>query len=61
MMLTLLVYGTSVTGLTSAKCLVVCHVADNICEQGDIVLPAHLTYAMQATQAAAFVKSAAGL
>ncbi|KAM3508754.1 hypothetical protein MY11210_006611 [Beauveria gryllotalpidicola] len=41
----------------SKKFLVVCNLGDNICNQGNVILPQHLTYAMHAKSAAAFVAS----
>lgn len=50
---------TPVTGAAS-KTKVLCHFGDNICDGGDLVLPMHLTYAVDAHDAAAFVVTQAG-
>ncbi len=52
--------GLPIAQVDAAKSLVVCHSDDNICQQGDLILPAHLTYAENVDQAAAFVVSNAG-
>lgn len=44
----------------AAKTLVICHPDDDICEDGDIILPTHLTYGFDAPKAAAFVAQMAG-
>ncbi|APA13668.1 hypothetical protein SS1G_07661 [Sclerotinia sclerotiorum 1980 UF-70] len=53
--------GKAVQGLSSAKTDIICHMGDDICLGGDMILYAHLTYGMDVTAAAAFVKKAAGL
>ncbi|KAI9329016.1 cutinase [Zopfochytrium polystomum] len=54
--------GTAVTNLAPAKTKVICHPDDNICQQGIVILPAHLTYGnLNAAEAAAFVVQAAGM
>ncbi|KAH7417744.1 cutinase [Cadophora sp. MPI-SDFR-AT-0126] len=45
---------TPVTGAES-KTLVICHSDDNICSNGDLILPAHLTYGFDSPQAGQFV------
>lgn len=52
--------GQAVTGVSAAKTLVICHEGDNICQQGDVILLPHLTYAENAAQAASFVVANAG-
>lgn len=52
--------GTAVTGAGS-KTKVFCNTLDNICDGGDIILAAHLTYSQDAEEAASFVVSQAGL
>ncbi|KAF3766621.1 family 5 carbohydrate esterase [Cryphonectria parasitica EP155] len=46
--------GTAVTGISAADTDVYCHVGDDICLGGDLVLPQHLTYADDADAAAQF-------
>lgn len=41
--------------MDASKVDTICHTGDNICEAGDIILPAHLTYGENAAAAAAFV------
>ncbi|KAJ8061772.1 hypothetical protein OCU04_009569 [Sclerotinia nivalis] len=53
--------GHAVQGVSSAKTDIICHAGDDICLGGDLILIAHLTYGMDTTAAAAFVKKAAGL
>lgn len=48
---------TPVAGIDASKVLVICHLGDNICQHGDLILPPHLTYAVNADQAASFVVS----
>jgi cutinase len=50
---------TPVTGAES-KTLVICHPDDNICSNGDLILPAHLTYGFDTPQAGAFVAKMVG-
>ncbi|KAH8880115.1 putative cutinase [Thozetella sp. PMI_491] len=50
---------TPVTGAES-KTLVICHPDDNICTNGDLILPAHLTYGFDSPQAGAFVAKMVG-
>lgn len=46
---------TPVAG-AEGKTLIICHQADDICRNGDLILPAHLTYGLlNATQAGQFV------
>lgn len=52
--------GKQVTG-AGDKTKVVCHVGDNICDGGDLILLPHLTYSLDADAAAAFVLQQAGL
>ncbi|KAK1055365.1 hypothetical protein LTR74_015742 [Friedmanniomyces endolithicus] len=53
--------GEPVGSVPSSKVLIICHVGDDICLHGDLILPPHLTYAANAQQAATFVVSKAGL
>ena len=53
--------GEAVAGAASSKTLVICHPDDNICQHGDLILLAHLTYSENAQQAAMFAAIAAGL
>ncbi|KAK3071825.1 hypothetical protein LTR53_007951 [Teratosphaeriaceae sp. CCFEE 6253] len=53
--------GEPVGSIPSSKVLIICHVGDDICLHGDLILPPHLTYAINAQQAANFVVSRAGL
>ncbi|KAI0136835.1 cutinase [Xylariales sp. AK1849] len=49
--------GQAVQGVANTK--VICHVGDNICAGGDLVLAPHLTYGQDADTAAAFAAQAA--
>jgi hypothetical protein len=49
--------GTAIANVDASKVDTYCHTGDNICVNGDLVLPAHLTYAENAAAAAAFVLS----
>ncbi|KAF2112306.1 cutinase [Lophiotrema nucula] len=51
--------GKPVGNVAAAKTKVICHTGDNICQGGDLVLQPHLTYSMNAGEAAKFVASAA--
>ncbi|TGO64414.1 hypothetical protein BCON_0007g00640 [Botryotinia convoluta] len=53
--------GDAVQGVSADRTDVICHAGDNICQGGSLILMAHLTYGMDTTAAAAFVKKAAGL
>ncbi|KAK0264378.1 hypothetical protein LTR91_009340 [Friedmanniomyces endolithicus] len=53
--------GEPVGSVPSSKVLIICHVGDDICLHGDLILPPHLTYGENAQQAATFVVSKAGL
>lgn len=53
--------GQAVQSVPSDKTDVICHTGDNICEGGNVILMAHLTYGADTPVAAAFDKSAAGL
>ncbi|KAH9209030.1 putative cutinase [Leptodontidium sp. 2 PMI_412] len=50
---------TPVTGAEN-KTLVICHSDDNICSNGDLILPAHLTYGFDSPQAGQYVAKMAG-
>jgi len=52
--------GAPVGNVPASRTAIYCHPGDNICEHGDLILPAHLTYAKDASAAAAFVVAAAG-
>jgi cutinase len=45
--------GDPVAGVAAPKTKVICHAADNICQGGATILPAHLTYGTQDSGAAA--------
>jgi len=49
--------GQALPNVASSKVDVYCHAGDDICLNGDLILPAHLTYAINAEAAAAFVVS----
>lgn len=49
--------GQALPNVASSKVDVYCHAGDNICVNGDLILPAHLTYGINAAAAAAFVVS----
>ncbi|THV46413.1 hypothetical protein BGAL_0388g00050 [Botrytis galanthina] len=53
--------GDAVQGVSADRTDIICHAGDNICQGGSLILMAHLTYGMDTTAAAAFVKKAAGL
>lgn len=53
--------GEAVQGASAAKTKIICHVGDDICAHGDLVLAPHLTYSQNAGEAASFAASAAGL
>lgn len=47
--------------IPDTRTLIICHIGDNICEGGNLILPPHLNYAMDAGRAANFVVAAAQL
>ncbi|KAJ6508316.1 cutinase [Mycena sanguinolenta] len=47
--------GEAVQGVPAANTDVICHVGDDICLHGDLILPPHLTYGMDTPAAAAFI------
>lgn len=49
--------GQAIPNVASSKILTYCHEGDDICLNGDFILPAHLTYAENVVTAAAFVTS----
>lgn len=49
--------GKAIPNVASSKILTYCHAGDNICVNGDLILPAHLTYGENVVTAAAFVAS----
>ncbi|KAL2076206.1 hypothetical protein VTL71DRAFT_1149 [Oculimacula yallundae] len=53
--------GKPVAGVSAAKTKVICHQGDNICAGGSQILQPHLTYSMNAGEAAQFAASAAGM
>jgi len=53
--------GEALLNISSSKVLVICHTLDDIYPHGDLILPAHLTYAVNTAQAASFAVSEAGL
>ncbi|THV08150.1 cutinase [Dendrothele bispora CBS 962.96] len=50
-------FGSPVTGVPSTRTDIICHVGDDICAHGDLVLPPHLTYGADTPAAAAFIVS----
>ena len=54
-------FGQAVTGVASSSTKVICHADDNICQHGDLILLAHLTYSLDANSAATFAATAAGM
>lgn len=53
--------GQPVGSIPSSEVLIICHLGDDICLGGDLILPPHLDYSLNADQAALFVKKQAGL
>ncbi|KAJ7439222.1 cutinase [Mycena latifolia] len=49
--------GQAVQGVSSSKVDVICHIGDDICLGGDLVLLPHLTYGADTPAAAAFIAS----
>ncbi len=49
--------GNPIPNVATSKIDVYCHAGDDICLNGDLILPPHLTYAEDAAAAAAFVTS----
>jgi hypothetical protein len=52
--------GQCVSNVESSKSLIIYHDSDDICLHSDLILLPHLTYAVNATQAASFAASQAG-
>jgi 2-keto-3-deoxy-6-phosphogluconate aldolase len=52
--------GQAVGQVAASNVKTVCHLGDNICAGGSLVLAPHLTYAKDASDAAAFVKTQTG-
>lgn len=52
--------GTPIPGIDPSRVRIVCHVSDGICLHTDLVLPEHLTYAIDAPATADFVATEAG-
>jgi len=53
--------GQAVGSIPASKVDIICHVGDNICQGGDLVLEPHLTYSLDAGSAASFVAGKVGL
>ena len=53
--------GQAVGSITESNVDVFCHAGDDICQGGDLILPAHLTYGLDAGSAASFVAGKVGL
>jgi hypothetical protein len=49
--------GQAIPNVPASKVDTYCHDDDNICANGDLVLPAHLTYAENVQAAATFITS----
>ncbi|KAJ6585388.1 cutinase [Mycena capillaripes] len=49
--------GSAVQGVSAANTDVICHIGDDICLHGDLVLAPHLTYGRDTPAAAAFIAS----
>ncbi|KAJ7080545.1 cutinase [Mycena epipterygia] len=49
--------GEGVQGIPSSELDVICHVGDDICLHGDLILPPHLTYGADTPAAASFIAS----
>jgi hypothetical protein len=49
--------GQSIPNVDASKVHTVCHSGDNICQDGLLILPAHLTYALDVATAATFATS----
>lgn len=47
----------AVANIGASRVKIICHEGDNICDNGPIILPQHLTYAEDADAAASFVMS----
>ncbi|KAF7364843.1 Cutinase [Mycena venus] len=47
--------GTAVQGVPAANTDVICHIGDDICLHGDLILAPHLTYGIDTPAAAAFI------
>ncbi|KAF7348256.1 Cutinase [Mycena sanguinolenta] len=47
--------GEAVQGVSASKTDVICHVGDDICLHGDLILEPHLTYGIDTPAAAAFI------
>ncbi|KAJ7693861.1 hypothetical protein B0H17DRAFT_1132245 [Mycena rosella] len=47
--------GAAVAGIDAANAKIICHAGDNIRQHGDLVLPPHLTYGLDAQSAATFI------
>lgn len=51
--------GQAIPNVDSSKVDTYCHDGDNICQNGLLILPAHLTYAEDVSSAAQFAVAAA--
>ena len=49
--------GQAIPNVPASKVDTYCHAGDNICVNGDLILPAHLTYAENVAAAATFITS----
>ncbi|KAJ6616220.1 cutinase [Mycena sp. CBHHK59/15] len=47
--------GQAVAGISADDTKIICHTGDDICAHGDLILPPHLTYGLDAGSAAAFI------
>lgn len=52
--------GTALQGVDGSKVLTICDAGDDICQGGDRIGVAHLSYSRNATEAAMFVLGSAG-
>ena len=50
-----------VGNVSPSKVSIVCHLADNICADGELILPPHLTYCHNVGAEAAFAKAKSNL
>lgn len=47
----------AVSGIDASRVKVFCHVGDDACNHGALLLPPHLTYGFDANEAAQFIKA----
>ncbi|THV08262.1 cutA, cutinase A [Dendrothele bispora CBS 962.96] len=50
-------FGDPVAGVSADRTKVICHIGDDICAHGDLILPPHLTYGVDTPAAAQFIVS----